>query len=144
LACHYDSKATPYGFLGATDSAVPCAMMLHLAATLDKSLKAHKEETRDTTLQLIFFDGEEAFQQWTSTDSIYGSRHLAHLWNKRKFPSNQLERKKCAHIDDMASELDRMDVMVLLDLLGGPNPTFYNYFTNTYPLFMRLYKIGEN
>ena len=28
-------------------------------------------------LQLIFFDGEEAFQRWTSTDSIYGARHLA-------------------------------------------------------------------
>jgi len=26
---------------------------------------------------LIFFDGEEAFDRWTSQDSIYGSRHLA-------------------------------------------------------------------
>ena len=25
----------------------------------------------------MLFDGEEAFVQWTSTDSIYGSRHLA-------------------------------------------------------------------
>jgi len=29
------------------------------------------------TLQFIFFDGEEAFQNWTPTDSIYGARHLA-------------------------------------------------------------------
>lgn len=29
------------------------------------------------TLQLIFFDGGEAFEQWTETDSLYGSRHLA-------------------------------------------------------------------
>jgi glutaminyl-peptide cyclotransferase len=28
-------------------------------------------------LQLIFFDGEEAFVQWTDTDSLYGARHLA-------------------------------------------------------------------
>ena len=28
-------------------------------------------------LKFIFFDGEEAFVQWTSTDSLYGSRHLA-------------------------------------------------------------------
>jgi len=28
LAAHYDSKLTPEGFLGATDSAVPCAMLL--------------------------------------------------------------------------------------------------------------------
>ncbi len=28
-------------------------------------------------LQLIFFDGEEAFRTWTRSDSTYGSRHLA-------------------------------------------------------------------
>ncbi len=28
LGAHYDSKITPTGFLGATDSAVPCSMML--------------------------------------------------------------------------------------------------------------------
>lgn len=31
------------------------------------------------TLQLVFFDGEEAFEEWTDTDSLYGSRHLAEL-----------------------------------------------------------------
>jgi len=31
----------------------------------------------DMTLQFIFFDGEEAFVDWTETDSLYGSRHLA-------------------------------------------------------------------
>lgn len=28
-------------------------------------------------VQLIFFDGEEAFFEWNHNDSIYGSRHLA-------------------------------------------------------------------
>lgn len=28
----------------------------------------------DTTLQIVFFDGEEAFHAWTDTDSTYGSR----------------------------------------------------------------------
>jgi hypothetical protein len=27
------------------------------------------------TLQLIFFDGEEAIQGWSMTDSLYGSRY---------------------------------------------------------------------
>ena len=31
----------------------------------------------DSSLQLIFFDGEEAFRIWSDTDSIYGARHLA-------------------------------------------------------------------
>lgn len=47
LACHYDSKYYPpqwHGreFQGATDSAVPCAMMLELARALDEELKAQK------------------------------------------------------------------------------------------------------
>jgi len=29
------------------------------------------------TIQLVFFDGEEAFVRWTDADSLYGSRHLA-------------------------------------------------------------------
>lgn len=31
----------------------------------------------DLSLQLIFFDGEEAFHLWSPQDSLYGSRHLA-------------------------------------------------------------------
>ena len=34
---------------------------------------------------VVFFDGEEAFKEWTSTDSVYGSRHLANKWKKENF-----------------------------------------------------------
>ena len=51
LCCHYDSKALPPDarapekvFLGATDSAVPCAMMLELASALDGLLGALKQQ----------------------------------------------------------------------------------------------------
>ena len=33
------------------------------------------------TLQVLFFDGEEAYKDWTSLDSLYGSRHLADAWS---------------------------------------------------------------
>jgi glutaminyl-peptide cyclotransferase len=59
-------------------------MMLDLAETLDPLLEGRKErlengleddeDVSDTTLQLVFFDGEEAFFDWTDTDSIYGAR----------------------------------------------------------------------
>ena len=39
LACHYDSKTFPIGFLGATDSVVPCAIAMHVALTLDKVIR---------------------------------------------------------------------------------------------------------
>lgn len=32
---------------------------------------------QDIGLQLFFFDGEEAFVEWSEHDSLYGSRHLA-------------------------------------------------------------------
>ena len=33
-----------------------------------------EEDAGQTTLQLLFLDGEEAFHDWTNTDSIYGAR----------------------------------------------------------------------
>jgi glutaminyl-peptide cyclotransferase len=77
FAAHFDSKYFDEGgFVGATDSAVSCAMLMDLAYSLDKYLDKDKGEQRGTTLQIIFFDGEEAFKYWTSTDSLYGSRYV--------------------------------------------------------------------
>ncbi|PIL24299.1 hypothetical protein GSI_14052 [Ganoderma sinense ZZ0214-1] len=80
------NDTTPYGFLGATDSAAPCAFMLDLAETLDPLLNERMarledgeeddEDVAETTLQLVFFDGEEAFKDWTAKDSIYGARYV--------------------------------------------------------------------
>lgn len=87
LACHYDSKYMEGKiFIGATDSAVPCAMLLNIAAKLKTTL----DECRDSELglKLIFFDGEEAFVEWSSSDSIYGARHLAKKWEAE----NELEK----------------------------------------------------
>lgn len=50
------------------------------AKRLEQQEDEADEDVTDTTLQLVFFDGEEAFVQWTDTDSIYGSR-----WVPSKF-----------------------------------------------------------
>jgi glutaminyl-peptide cyclotransferase len=62
-------------------------MMLDLAETLNPLLDKRKErldageeddeDVAEMTLQLIFFDGEEAFVSWSDTDSIYGSRYFS-------------------------------------------------------------------
>lgn len=131
LACHYDSKYSREGnFIGATDSAVPCAQMINIATVLDKQLKSIKDQ--DISLMLIFFDGEEAFQTWGPKDSIYGARHLAKMWhNKRSSLSQDLN----------ISELDKMDMLVLLDLLGASDPKFYSYFDNTQRWYLLLVSI---
>jgi hypothetical protein len=36
-------------------------------------------------LTLVFFDGEEGLVQFTTNDSLYGSRHLARVWAEEDF-----------------------------------------------------------
>ncbi|XP_017136541.1 glutaminyl-peptide cyclotransferase isoform X1 [Drosophila miranda] len=121
LACHYDSKYMPKAeFLGATDSAVPCAMLLNLAQVLQEQLKPFKKSK--LSLMLLFFDGEEAFEEWGPKDSIYGARHLAKRWQHE-------------------GKLDSIDMLVLLDLLGAPDPAFYSFFANTESWYMRLQSV---
>ncbi|KAI2653639.1 Glutaminyl-peptide cyclotransferase [Labeo rohita] len=139
LACHHDSKILPVDpknpkrvFVGASDSAVPCAMILELATALDTQLKAIKQQRSAVTLQLVFFDGEEAFEEWTETDSLYGSRHLAELMARTPHPSGSSK----------ATLLQAVDLLVLLDLLGGPEPLIVNHFDNTARWFDRLITAG--
>ncbi|XP_062408163.1 glutaminyl-peptide cyclotransferase-like a [Sardina pilchardus] len=135
LACHYDSKFYAPDpkhpkrvFLGASDSAVPCSMILELVTVLDVQLNALKQQRAAVTLQLVFFDGEEAFEEWTDTDSIYGSRHLAERMARTPYPT------ATSH----TNLLQAVDLFVLLDLLGGPDPLIVNHFDNTAHWFDRL------
>ena len=73
---HYDTKPFPgRNFVGANDGASSTAVLLELAQAL-------AGQPRIDEVDLIFFDGEEAFGDWTDTDSVYGSRHLAGVWKK--------------------------------------------------------------
>lgn len=149
LSAHYDSKFFPNypdnQFVGATDSAAPCAMMLDLAETLNPLLDQRKqrledgygdededEDVADTTLQLVFFDGEEAFKDWTDTDSVYGARHLASKWSTTYIAPNS-KRRLLGH--SSLTELSTIEHIILLDLLGAPSPTIRSYFIDTAWLF---------
>ncbi|KAL1229208.1 Glutaminyl-peptide cyclotransferase [Trichinella pseudospiralis] len=116
LACHYDSKdfRPNFEFFGATDSAVPCAMLLDIAASLRNVI--YNRKSKDLTLQLIFFDGEESFREWSDTDSLYGSRYMVKELEKRPYPQYYSPRSR---------DLDRIDLFVLLDLIGAKGSTFY-------------------
>ncbi|CAG0895953.1 unnamed protein product, partial [Darwinula stevensoni] len=79
----------------------------------------------DVTLQLVFFDGEEAFKSWSSTDSLYGARHLAAAWANTPHPRTP-----------GCSQLDGINMLVLLDLLGTEMgctfcPQLYDWQSNT-------------
>ncbi|CAL8072212.1 unnamed protein product [Calicophoron daubneyi] len=112
LACHYESKLMD-NFLGSTDSAMPCSIILKIAESLTKYIE--RQCRADVGLKLVFFDGEEAFREWTSTDSLYGSRHLAAKWDQ---PDANGSR-----------ELSRIKLMILLDLIGASESRipYYEY-----------------
>lgn len=67
---HTDTKRFPFRFVGANDGGSSTAVLLELARCL-------KDLSFRNDIWLIFFDGEEAVRDWTETDSLYGSRHLA-------------------------------------------------------------------
>lgn len=118
LACHYDSKyIKDVEFVGAIDSAVPCAMLLHMAERLNAYFESSK--TSDLSLMFVFFDGEEAFQEWGPEDSIYGARHLAARWNNENF-------------------LPKINLLVLLDLIGAADPVMFSFFSKTDKWHMNL------
>ena len=133
LAAHYDSKYTPTGFIGATDSAAPCAILLHAARSLDAALTRKwqaMEESGDADsglepgkgVQILLLDGEEAFISWTHTDSLYGARALAQDWDSEFNPAMSTYRNK----------INEIDLFLLLDLLGAKSPRVPSYFRTTH------------
>jgi Zn-dependent M28 family amino/carboxypeptidase len=71
VAGHYDTaRLKGIAFVGANDGGSSAAELLELARVLSR--RRHV-----LTYWLVFFDGEEALEQWSQTDSLYGSRHLA-------------------------------------------------------------------
>ena len=73
---HYDTKLMPgIRFVGANDGGSSTGFLLELARVLAARRHAH-------TVILVWFDGEEAIEHWSRTDSLYGSRHLAARWER--------------------------------------------------------------
>jgi len=76
LASHYDTKYyEKMHFVGANDAGSSTGLLLELARVM--ASKKHSLE-----YWFVFLDGEEAFVEWSSFDSTYGSRHLSQRWKK--------------------------------------------------------------
>ncbi len=95
LASHYDSKYfQDRSFVGANDSGSSSGLLLELARILSAN------NPTDLTLWFVFFDGEEAFGEWTSADSLYGSRQFVEMLRSRQ-------------------EFERISALILLDMVGA-------------------------
>lgn len=72
VASHYDTKYfSTIDFVGANDGASSTGALLELARTLSMDPPFAKQ------FELVFFDGEEAIQQFSDSDGLYGSRFYA-------------------------------------------------------------------
>lgn len=99
LTTHYETKLMREArFVGASDPAASVAAVLELARVLKQRKNAY-------TIELIFFDGEEAInREWRDPDNTYGSAHYVQSAQK-------------------AGTLAGLKALILLDLIGDRNLT---------------------
>jgi glutaminyl-peptide cyclotransferase len=72
LCSHYDTKLfDAIRFVGANDGGSSTGLLLELARVIGR----HPNVARK--VELVFFDGEEAFENFSDTDGLYGSRYFA-------------------------------------------------------------------
>lgn len=73
LGCHIDTKLFPFPFVGANDGASHTAVLLEIARLMAQDAE------RWRGVELVFFDGEEAFRETMDggSDGLYGSTYYA-------------------------------------------------------------------
>ena len=98
LSTHYETNypLKNINFVGANDGGSTTGLLLAIADQLrGKTLDGY-------SVWLVFFDGEEAIQTWSASDSTYGSRHLAAKWGR----DGTLVRIKAFILADMIGDKD--------------------------------------
>jgi Zn-dependent M28 family amino/carboxypeptidase len=98
LATHYETNypLRNINFVGANDGGSTTGLLLAIADQLrGKTLDGY-------SVWLVFFDGEEAIESWSDSDSTYGSRHLAARWGR----DGTLGKIKAFMLADMIGDKD--------------------------------------
>jgi Zn-dependent M28 family amino/carboxypeptidase len=108
LATHYETNypLRNIGFVGANDGGSTTGTLIEMANHLRGA------PLEGYSVWLVFFDGEEAFQTWSASDSDYGSRHLASKWQA----DGTLKKIKAFILLDMIGDKD-------LDIVRDLNST---------------------
>jgi glutaminyl-peptide cyclotransferase len=105
LASHYETNypLRDIEFYGANDGAATTALLIEIGNVL----RAHSPE--GYSVWLVFDDGEEAVanppynpSQWSSSNSLYGTRHLAAKWSN----DGTLGKIKALLVADMIADKD--------------------------------------
>ncbi len=115
---HYDTKSLPGTFfVGANDGGSSAGFLLEMA-------KAIAHDARQDEVQLVWFDGEEAVAQWTESDSLYGSRHLADRWAAD-------------------GTLGRIMALINVDMIGDKDLDILNDLNSSAPLRQLVWRAAD-
>ncbi|MGO9435907.1 MAG: M28 family peptidase [Terracidiphilus sp.] len=103
LATHYETNyyLRNINFVGANDGGATTGLLMAIADQL-RVQTAGGKKLDGYSVCLVFFDGEEAIQNWSDSDSTYGSRHLAAKWGR----DGTLGRIKAFLLADMIGDKD--------------------------------------
>jgi len=118
IAGHYETKRfDDFYFAGANDGGSSAAFLLEMARVLGKRKNL-------LTTWLVFFDGEEAVREWSSTDGLYGSRQFV-----AKLSSS--------------GELGRIESMILVDMVGDSRLDIHRDANSTRALSDMVFKVAR-
>jgi glutaminyl-peptide cyclotransferase len=96
ISGHFDTNYGLKNYVGANDGGSTTGLLLELANQFrGKKLDGY-------SVWLVWFDAEEAVKDWTATDGLYGSRHLANKWRQ----AGMLARIKAHMLLDMIGDAD--------------------------------------
>lgn len=153
LAAHYatPSVGVPAEYLGATDAAVSCALLLHVARSLDRfAAQMYKEMQElgeggtvpmDMGLQIVFIDGAGpavASKGNKNVDaSVSGSEGLAAAWEKATNPALP------ASLYGYPNRLNQISLLLLLDLLGGAAPRVPSRYQTTHWAYQAMARVEQ-
>ncbi|CAL3971392.1 unnamed protein product [Diplocarpon coronariae] len=136
LAAHYDSPTLPAGAVGAADGAVPCAILMHVARSMDRYLSQMHDEMdalgeggtldMDMAVKLVFLDGTESLGEGDA--ALFGSRALSTAWEAQTYAAGA----------QYPNTLSSIRLFVLLDCLGAAEPTIPSYDPETHWVLRRL------
>lgn len=103
LGTHYETNypLRNINFVGANDGGSTTGLLLAIADDL-RAQVARNKTLEGYSVWLVFFDGEEAFESWSASDSTYGSRHLAAKWGR----DGTLGKIKAFLLADMIGDKD--------------------------------------
>jgi len=103
LGTHYETNypLRNIGFVGANDGAATTGLLMAIGDRLHADTAGGKK-LDGYSVWLVFFDGEEAINAWSRSDSTYGSRHLAARWGR----DGTLGQIKAFMLADMIGDKD--------------------------------------